>query len=254
MVRPSRQLSAVWLLPCKKKSCYRGTCSACLIWQKFMLDVSNWNWTCNISLATKMCKPHTPNLTKSDLGYMKFQRWGLKTVCFNLSVKYIIFFPFLQSKSLITAILKKSKKWCGIPPNHSYHKPAGCIFWPVWILMFNMLACNRSLWAKISSIKRQSGAGGVGIALCTNSALSIQDLQGDNGSFLSRSPRLYQPELWQFNLFSVFQHELWMNPATSECGGYLRWSSSLLLRNSSFLCQRLGVDLKEVREREKKSR
>lgn len=118
--------------------------------------------------------------------------------------------------------------------------------------MFNMLACNRSLWAKISSIKRQSGAGGVGIALCTNSALSIQDLQGDNGSFLSRSPRLYQPELWQFNLFSVFQHELWMNPATSECGGDLRWSSSLLLRNSSFLCQRLGVDLKEVREREKK--
>lgn len=114
-----------------------------------------------------------------------------------------------------------------------------------------MLACNRSLWAKISSIKRQSGAGGVGIALCTNSALSIQDLQGDNGSFLSRSPRLYQPELWQFNLFSVFQHELWMNPATSECGGDLRWSSSLLLRNSSFLCQRLGVDLKEVREREK---
>lgn len=59
---------------------------------------------------------------------MKFQRWGLKTVCFNLSVKYIIFFPFLQNKSLITAILKKSKKWCGIPPNHGIINQLGVSF------------------------------------------------------------------------------------------------------------------------------
>lgn len=72
--------------------------------------------------------------------------------------------------------------------------------------------------------------------------------RGERGSraahSLPRPPRLYQPELWHFNLFGVFEHELWMNPATCECGGGLRWSSSPALYNSSCSCQQLSVDLK----------
>lgn len=50
-------------------------------------------------------------------------------------------------------------------------------------------------------------------------------------------PHCHRPELWQFNLFSIFGHELWMNPATCESHW---WSSSGLYKGC---CLRLSKDL-----------
>lgn len=93
-----------------------------------MLDVSNWNWTSNISLAMKICKPHTPNLTKSDLGYMNYQRWGLKMVCFNLSIKYIIFFLSFKVKAWLLPSWEKAKSDVAFPPNHGIINQLGVSF------------------------------------------------------------------------------------------------------------------------------
>lgn len=38
---------------------------------------------------------------------------------------------------------------------------------------------------------------------------------------LREREKLIPLSLWQFNLFGIFSNELWMNPATSECGGDL---------------------------------
>lgn len=219
-----------------------------------MLDVSNWNWTCNISLATKMCKPHTPNLTKSDLGYMKFQRWGLKTVCFNLSVKYIIFFPFLQSKSLITAILKKSKKWCGIPPNHGIINQLGVSF---GLYEYSCSTCwhvTGHCGQRLAPLKDR-------VELEVLELLSVLILLS-----LFRTYREIMAHSFLVLLVctspscdnsicsvSSSMNYGWTPQPLSVVGIYVDRAAFCSV-TPPFWCQRLGVDLKEVREREKKSR
>lgn len=70
-------------------------------------------------------------------------------------------------------------------------------------------------------------------------------IETENNSFACCSHGEQQPELWQFNLFSIFSHELWMNPATSK----LWWLSSPGLHKSSCWCCRLCVNLQETRRR-----
>lgn len=104
-----------------------------------------------------------------------------------------------------------------------------------------MQPCTGSWRARISYITRVDlNSGCVAVALSTNPSSILP--QKEISSFLSRSPCLLQPELRQFNLFSIFRHELWMNPATSE----LRWSSSPGLYNGSCWWCRLRVDLKDL--------
>lgn len=74
---------------------------------------------------------------------------------------------------------------------------------------------------------------------------ALRERERGNSSFLSRSLHLYQPELWQFNLFSVLPHELWMNPATL----WMWWGFKLY--NCSCSCHGLSMDLKKVGKREK---
>lgn len=67
----------------------------------------------------------------------------------------------------------------------------------------------------------------------------------ESSSFLSQSPHL---PVWVVTIQSVQCLPPWImdEPATSECGGDLRWLSSPLLYNSSCSCHRLSVDLKKV--------
>lgn len=69
--------------------------------------------------------------------------------------------------------------------------------------------------------------------------------QTENSWFIRCSHWEQQSELWQFNLFSIFIHELWMNPATSK----LWWLSSLGLSKSSCWCCRLCLNLQEKTRR-----